>query len=237
MTTTKTLTQLLDEQIPLTCGRCNGTGNVGIWWVENGVCFACGGEGNLGYTTQAEIDRKAKRREQQARYRARAAERKAAAFQDYLEKDPELAEAFRAGSGIAVVDDIAQRGVKKGTISGKQRSLVLKIAKEEQERAAQKLAQDAAEAARKAGLTEIPAGRYEVQGTVLAVKFYDTNYGTSVKMLVELEGGNRLWGTCPLSLLTGEGLKGKSVAFTAKIEPKEIGFAYYSRPTKARIVG
>ena len=27
------------------CGKCGGTGNVGITWVEGGVCFRCGGSG------------------------------------------------------------------------------------------------------------------------------------------------------------------------------------------------
>lgn len=34
------------------CHRCNGTGNVGIYWVEAGVCFRCGGKRMSEYRTR-----------------------------------------------------------------------------------------------------------------------------------------------------------------------------------------
>lgn len=33
------------DRVSCACGRCGGSGNVGIYWVENGVCFDCRGSG------------------------------------------------------------------------------------------------------------------------------------------------------------------------------------------------
>lgn len=33
------------DRVSTDCGRCGGSGNVGIYWVEGGVCFECRGSG------------------------------------------------------------------------------------------------------------------------------------------------------------------------------------------------
>ena len=100
-------------------------------------------------------------------------------------------------------------------------------------------AQRAAERAeRDANATEVPTGRQEVSGVILATKVEDSPYGfdrSVIKVLVDA-GTYRLWGTLPAAI--GYAGKGDRVKFTAKLEPKagEVGFGFYSRPTKAAFV-
>jgi hypothetical protein len=223
--------------IPITCGRCGGTGRCGPHNVYNGICFQCGGDRIVGYTTQAEIDRKARDAAKRQERREKAAAKKAAKFNTVLESDPELAEAFVATAGIAISDDIRRQGARKGEISDKQRALILKIAADDKAREEKKRARAAAEIERKATLTDLTPGRQEIEGVVISTKHYETAYGLQCKMLVQMDNGNRVFGTLPLSLIEGDcKVVDRRVAFTAKVEPKEKGFGFYSRPTKARFV-
>ena len=88
-----------------------------------------------------------------------------------------------------------------------------------------------------------PTGRVEVTGKVVMVKCYlSESFGTTTKMLVvfEMPDGS-VWkgfGSVPKSLLqrndlSGIDLQGSQVTFTATFAPKELGFAYFSRPSKA----
>lgn len=219
-----------EEQIPLTCSRCCGSGRYGPLQVWNGVCFQCGGAGTTGWTTQAEIDRKAREAEKRAARAQAAAERKRAAreqaYNAAVTADPELKEALKSSHKIVI--SISDQLFRKGEITDKQRTAAIKIAKQEKERAAQ-------ETERKAGLTNLEAGKQEITGIILNFKDCESQYGLTVKMLVQLDNGNRLFGTCPRSLLQVE--RGSKVAFVATVEPKETGFGFFSRPTKARLVG
>ena len=88
-------------------------------------------------------------------------------------------------------------------------------------------------AAEEATLVDPPAGRCEIEGEVISVKVQDGRFGRQVKLLVKCEGF-RVYGTCPASLDDVE--RGVRVRLTATLQPKERGFAFWSRPTKASIV-
>jgi hypothetical protein len=75
-----------------------------------------------------------------------------------------------------------------------------------------------------------PEGRVNIEGTVLSVKAIETDFGTTTKMLVDV-GAYRVWGTVPSSICPAIGWR---VKFTAAITPREVGFGFYSRPTKAQ---
>jgi hypothetical protein len=93
---------------------------------------------------------------------------------------------------------------------------------------------------------EIPAleeGRYTMTGRILNVKWQTGDYGTQLKMLVELQDGNRVWGTCPQAVVgffTDEAdmLKGQSITFTGTVKPKQDDphFGYFSRPAGAKVL-
>jgi len=88
----------------------------------------------------------------------------------------------------------------------------------------------------------LEAGRYTMAGTILNVKWQHGDFGTQLKMLVELENGNKVWGTCPSNIVgffTDEvdSLKGKKIVFTATVKPKadDEHFGYFSRPAGAKL--
>lgn len=72
-----------------------------------------------------------------------------------------------------------------------------------------------------------PTGRITVEGLVLSIKEVETQFGWATKLLVDC-GGFRLFGTLPSGL---DAVAGGSVRFAATVQPKEVGFGFYSRPT------
>lgn len=93
-----------------------------------------------------------------------------------------------------------------------------------------------------------PNGRVEVTGTIMGFKEVESDYGSVLKMILQVNNdgaGYRLFGTVPQSIcdqaweMTGSGvssLRGATVKLTANVQPKEAGFGFYSRPTKSWIV-
>jgi hypothetical protein len=103
------------------------------------------------------------------------------------------------------------------------------------------IAQRAAEAANRKS-APAPEGRVEVTGKVLSVKEYDgpsfSRYDSGViyRMLVEDDRGFRVFGSVPSSIHSVE--RGQRVSFVAALSPKpeDPTFAFFKRPTKARIL-
>jgi hypothetical protein len=97
---------------------------------------------------------------------------------------------------------------------------------------------EAERAERDANATEVPAGRQEVAGVVLATRTEDSPFGYNrmvTKVLVDA-GTFRVWGTLPAAI--GYADKGDRVKFTATLaaKPGEVGFGFFSRPTKAEFI-
>lgn len=122
-------------------------------------------------------------------------------------------------------------------ISEKQAALAVSIRQKIAERAAQKRAEQE-------NAKPVPEGRVEVVGTILSVKTSEVSYGyhqsaIAWKALIRCDG-YKLFGTIPASILDGvddpKTLVGSQVKFTAKVEPKEPGFGFYSRPTSGELV-
>lgn len=79
---------------------------------------------------------------------------------------------------------------------------------------------------------EAPQGRCQVVGTVLALKETETTWGYSLKMMVKLQDGARVYGTVPSSI-RADVARGDRVEFTAQFDRKEQDFAFFSRPSRA----
>ena len=77
-----------------------------------------------------------------------------------------------------------------------------------------------------------PTGRVAVSGTVLSTKWQESDYGSTLKMLVDV-GTYRLWGSVPGALSVN---KGDTVSFMAQVEAKEVGFGFFRRPTQAKVL-
>ena len=96
-------------------------------------------------------------------------------------------------------------------------------------------------------MVEVPTGRNDITGTIVSVKIDETKFGTTAKMLVEVDGF-KIFGSVPKSIWINDGwngfineeslreLVGKTVQFSATLQPKELGFGFFSRPTKAKLI-
>lgn len=126
----------------------------------------------------------------------------------------------------------ARRGYNARPLSEKQTALVLKLDRDEREKAARP-----AEVHVDAPVSD---GRQTVEGTVVSVKVFQGDFGDSLKMTVKVstpDGSWLCWGTCPSSLSVGYGLRGAVVRFDCALKPgRDAYFALFSRPTKAAIV-
>ncbi len=79
----------------------------------------------------------------------------------------------------------------------------------------------------------LPEGRYEITGEILSTKwYYSADYGDTLKMLVKLENGHRVYGTVPAALDHAE-LEGQTVTFTGTVKRSDSdeSYGYFSRPT------
>ena len=79
---------------------------------------------------------------------------------------------------------------------------------------------------------ESPSGKMEITGKVLGFKEVQNYYGYSLKMLVELENGSKVFGTAP----KGEYGQGDTIVFKADFSVKEHGFSFFKRPKFIRVV-
>jgi len=79
----------------------------------------------------------------------------------------------------------------------------------------------------------LTAGRQALAGTLVSTKFVDGYYGSTFKMLVKLDDGNKVFGTVPSGL---DAEPGSRIEFTATVEPSrdDPHFGFFSRPTKAK---
>ena len=86
-----------------------------------------------------------------------------------------------------------------------------------------------------------PAGRQEIAGQVVSVKWHTTRFGrresTVQKMVVRTAAGWAVWATVPAGLPADMPV-GTAVRFEATIEPsdRDVLFGFAKRPTKARIL-
>ena len=166
-----------------------------------------------------------------ARKAAANAEIKAAAHgsaRNFLAENSGLSDAFEVDHYI--VKDIERKLWQYGDLSDKQVELVFKIAREHEER----LLAQAARAAQLDAAPVLAEGRYTIEGRVVSTKTQESIYGTQYKMLVQMEDGNRVWGTVPSVIWDIEA--GSMVKFDAAVERSndDDHFGFYKRPTKVQ---
>jgi len=129
--------------------------------------------------------------------------------------------------------DVISKVEKSHTASAKQIAAVVKCylsdveyAKKNEERLAR--------------MVPIKEGKGEVIGEVISIKEYSNDYdfgrSSIYKMLIEDFKGYRVFGTIPAFFLDENIKVGDFVKFNAKLKQKEIGFGFYSYPTKGIFV-
>ena len=173
----------------------------------------------------------------------RARNRKSAIVEAFLDANPGLREALALADKHVILDDLSYKLNRWGNLSPKQVELADKLAKQIAERAAREAAQ--------ALEPKVPVvtGVRTVTGTILATKVQDGQYGTTYKMLVKLDGGEKVWGSIPANLnweptpdrlgsrpTDLKTLRGRTVTFTATFEVGEDPcFGFFKRPRKATL--
>lgn len=130
--------------------------------------------------------------------------------------------------------DLKANFEKWGSLSEKQVALVFKLEKD----VAEKAARAAEEAANPKSKEPVPntKERITITGTFISCKWQRSDYGDTLKCLVEDDRGFRLWGTYPSAL--PELSRGDRVTFCAKVtrSDKDDYFGFTSRPTKAKVL-
>lgn len=230
--------------------RCEHCGNSIRWaaivqYVPTGQHFVVGevcADERMSLASRADHDMRLVK--MAAEHRAEMARRAEARATFYREHPVEAAYLFnpdRAADGF--IDNLARKVGIYGELSEKQLACVTRNIEREAEWDKRK----AEEAAKLVDTPPIENGRREVTGTVRSIKWQDNDFGGSFKMLVELEDGNKVWGTLPASLKghdfnTGHDDLGADtddrVRFTATIERStdDEHFGFFKRPTKATII-
>ena len=91
------------------------------------------------------------------------------------------------------------------------------------------------DAAHEAG-EDAPEGRIVITGIVLAFKLQSSQFGDTLKMLVQDDRGFRVWGSVPKSLDDAE--RENRITFTATVtaSDRDAKFGFFKRPTKAEIL-
>lgn len=137
----------------------------------------------------------------------------------------------------AFIGDVAARFAKTGKLSEKQIEAVLKAIvryDERQQRAAEREAQKQILIAQ--GI-RVPSGKVAIVGTVVSQKWQESDYGSTLKMVVRSDEGWAVWVTVPDAIFGVE--DGERVSFSATVTPSDSDalFGFAKRPTKAKILG
>lgn len=152
-------------------------------------------------------------------------------YQGFLSLNPEFKTALdkmhAEKLGNNFLWDIAEKAFQYGDLSERQISAFIKAVDREIDRKLER-EKDAESAA-----PAVP-GRHEIVGAVMALKVQDSDYGTTLKMLVKQADGAKYWGTVP-SAISPE--KGDTVSLigTCEVSHDDPSFAFYKRPSKALI--
>jgi hypothetical protein len=139
-----------------------------------------------------------------------------------------VAEEVTARTTNDYVRDVASKLRRYGSLSERQVAAVRRVLEREAERAAQVATEVKVDA---------PTGRHEVTGRVLTTRWQASDFGETLKCLVQVgdptTGAWRAWGSIPSA---ASWTRGDVVTFRATFEPKEDDptFAFYSRPTLPR---
>jgi hypothetical protein len=171
------------------------------------------------------------------------------AIDEFVAANPDLAWMDRNGEVPEIVAnnsfvlDVTRKLRQYGSLSENQTAAVRRVIATTIERQAQR-EQDAIENP----AAPVVEGRIVVTGEVLTTKWQDSDFGSTLKMLVRDDRGFKVWGSVPKSLqaswssVTGEDTpsveKGNRVTFTAQVEKSrdDETFGFFKRPTQAKVV-
>lgn len=235
------------------CFRCGGSG---LWkgGFTVGVCYGCGGNGEgtpaklKGYTEEAYLRYEARRLKSEAKKVEQHEIEQAnllAKFSDEIESlvglrnrlRPQLERAIKKGGdgflynvSTALLEiDYSSGYLEDASNQTIANSWIVKSSKTID--ALEKMANRVDENRKKLEKTIAwEEGRFEISGLIKSLKWVDTAYGSTLKMLVELEDGRKCYGSVPSKL--DEVDTGDSIVFKATIQSSKDDkhFAFFKRP-------
>lgn len=219
-----------------TCDHC------GAWFLYGAVfthaptgdaiCVGhiCAAE-TFGASSRAELDLK---RMKTAVATARERARIAGEVVDFLGQNEGLAGMLNCEHYI--VQDIKNKLHRYGSISERQIALVEKLAKEAIERDEKKAAQ-----ALEPTVPVVTGKAITVTGIIVSTKMQDTQFGSTLKMVVKDDRGFRVWGTVPANIEGHDDnseLRGIRIAFVCNVEASkdDESFGFFKRPRKCTMI-
>ena len=256
----ETSTGIATWKEPQDCVRCGGSG---IWrgGFHTGVCFGCGGDGVgtpykiKGYTEEAfaKYDKRRIAREKRDLLKAESElSKKLEKFREDLDSLEDLREKLRPSllrslnkdqggflasvasellsrdfddNGVVVAKDSSRSYLANSWLVSSEKSIeALRSIYEK------KLEEDK----KKESAPSWKDGRFEVSGVIKSTKWVDSAYGSSLKMLVELDDGRSCWGSVPSKL--DEVDRGDLVSFKATFSKSsdDDKFAFFKRPSVSK---
>lgn len=227
--------------------RCEHCGQVIRWagivrYLPTGQHFIVGetcAEERMSLANRREHDLRLERLA--AQHRAEVEARLLARARFHREYPDEAALLFDENRGYDdFLDSLRGRLLRYGELTERQLAALTRRV----ERLRREEARRAARAEALANTPPVPEGRRTIKGVVVSTKIIDGDYGTTYKMLVQEDDGNRVFGTIPAAINTGEAWQAMQepmkvrVRFDAKVERSERDehFGFFSRPTKARLM-
>lgn len=215
-----------------TCDLCGVAFSYGVVFVDlNGEHMAVGHTcaskyldlPNSAAVKRARVVAKVKATKEREEVKAKA--------QDFLAGFPGLGELLNDLPDDAhyILIDLCHKLNRYGDLSEKQVALAFKLRDQAIEQAKRKAEW---QAAKEAG-DKLEAGKQTLTGTIVSTKWKENQYGGSLKMLVQLDSGSKVWGTCPAKV-DSRFAEGTTITFSATVEVSDDDeyFGFFKRPTK-----
>ena len=169
-------------------------------------------------------------------------------FEQTLSENPWLAEVTTYGGEF--LDSLYEQAKNGKQLSERQIEAGVKALAKAKEYQAEFEVREAQKKVLLASGVQAPEGKSKVVGKVAKIKWQESVYGGSLKMIVESDEGWKVWVTVPSTLQSKESLidgefvyvggvgEGDLIEFTATFERSEKDqlFAFGKRPTKAKIL-
>ena len=163
-------------------------------------------------------------------------------YDNYMDKHKDLAEmvAHYNASGIVngFVDNVLRNLRQYGDLTPPQHQGIMKAIPRSIEAVAKREEREQGDAEKRdaliaAGVT-MTEGRRMIEGEVATTKIVDSQYGSTLKMLVIDDDGFKYWGTVPSSINVD---RGDRVSLTATVTASDDDalFGFFKRPAKATV--
>lgn len=222
-----------EDTIELACGKCGGSGFISYYsYNEGGRCFSCEGTGGRHTVTVGSERKKACNRQTTADRNAVKYEKANAEAREEKKAQKAELEIWREANWN-VVEFLAPH--LNGFLGELSDQITVKPLTENQLAAVVKIMDEAANA----GEVPVTDKRVKLAGEILSMKLVQDRYSYvesyTVKVVVKLDNGARVYGTAPKGFGRVDELKGSRVEFVARVEVSDDdkSFGFFSRPTKA----